>query len=329
MMFLKRVIIFAILMSLGLMIESTLSYAQEKYPSRGIELAIPWPPGGSTDIAGRIFANELNKVLRVPITPVNKPGASGTIGATYVYKAKKDGYTLFSGSLGWLLGSITLGGIPYDPLKDFIPITNISTTPHGIFVNKDSPIKTLEDLLDKAKKNPKSIPCGTAGISSDGHFNIEIFQKAAGIEIKHVPFKGVGEVPPALLGGHIEIGIGVASAWLPFVKSGDVRALVITGTSRMKDLPSIATFHERGYKQTFFNNWVGLFAPVGVPPSVVDTLAQASEKVIKSKEFIDSIEKTGSVVEYVTSAEYLKALEEERKVADTIAKELGLKQSKN
>ena len=120
--------LFVTFIGFGLMSQPPLLYGQEKYPSRAIELVISWAPGGSTDIAGRIFANELSKVLKVPVTPVNKAGASGTIGATYVYKARKDGYILFAGSLGWLLGSITLEGIPYDPLKDFIPIAKISTS---------------------------------------------------------------------------------------------------------------------------------------------------------------------------------------------------------
>ena len=116
-----------------------------------------------TDIAGRIFANGLSKVLNIPVMPVNKAGASGTIGATYVHKARKDGYILFAGSLGWLLGSITLEGVPYDPLKDFIPIAKISTTPHGLFVKSDSPIKTLDELIEKAKKVRGLSPVGAPG----------------------------------------------------------------------------------------------------------------------------------------------------------------------
>ena len=140
---------------LTLLIGATVSQAQDKYPSRGIELVIGWAPGGPADLAGRIFANELTKALKVPVTPVNKPGASGTIGATYTFKAKKDGYTLMAGSLGWLLGSITLEGIVYDPLNDFVPITRIANSPHGLFVKSDSPFKTFEDFIEKAKKNPR------------------------------------------------------------------------------------------------------------------------------------------------------------------------------
>jgi tripartite-type tricarboxylate transporter receptor subunit TctC len=323
-MFGKKWFILFFAICLGL---ATLSFCQaaDPYPSRGIELVIPWAPGGSTDISGRIFANELTKVLKVPNTPVNKPGASGTIGATYVYKAKKDGYILFGGSLGWLLGSITLEGVPYDPLKDFIPISNVSSSPHGIFVRNESPFKKLEDVVEAAKKSPRSLSAGHAGTASDGHFNLEIFQKAAGIAFKQVPFKGNAEIPPAILGGHVDIGIGVASSWLNFVKAGSMRVLTVTGSARLKDLPNVPTFKEQGFKQGFLNNWVGFFAPAGVPAEVVERLAQASEKVVKLNAFIEAIEKTGSVAEFLSPADYRKSLEDERKVTDGIATELGLK----
>ncbi len=318
----KKTILFTLLIVLGLMAESPFVPAQEKYPSRQIEFVIPFPPGGSTDISGRIFANELSKVLKVAVVPVNKAGASGTVAGTYVYKVKKDGYTIFGGSQGWFFGSIIYEVI-YDPLKDFIPVANLCVVPHALCVRKDSPLKTLEDFIDQAKKNPHAIPVGTPGSGGDSHFNLQVLLKAAGIQIKHVPYKGVGELPPAVMGGHTEVGIGPASAWVPFIKSGDIRALGIT--SRMKDIPDAPTFQERGFKGRYFDNWAGLFVPVGVPQNVVDTMTEASEKVQKSKEYIETLEKTGSVVKYVVGADFQKWLEEDRKAVDAIARELGIK----
>jgi tripartite-type tricarboxylate transporter receptor subunit TctC len=313
------------MLGLGLSIPG---HGQDRYPSRAVEIVIPWAAGGSTDVSGRIFANELTKILKVPITSSNRVGASGTVGATYVHKARKDGYTLLGGSLGWLLSSVTLEGVVYDPLKDFIPVTKISNAPHGIFVKSDSPIKTLEDFVDRAKKNPGVLSCGHAGTASDGHFNIEIFQRAAAIQLKVVPFKGNAEIPPVILGGHVDVGIGIASSWMNLVKAGNLRILGITGDNRLKDLPEVPTFKEKGFKQTFLINWVGLFPPAGVPQAVVDTLAQASEKVVKSKEFIEAIEKTGSSAEFLTPEQYKKVLEDEKVVAEKIALELGLKKGK-
>lgn len=252
---------FVFLMFLFVLGASASVMGSEKYPSRQIECVVPWPPGGATDISGRIFGNELSKILKVPVVPVNKGGAAGTVGGTYAAKAKKDGYTLLCGSQGWFFGSILLEGLVYDPLKDFIPIANVAVTPQALCVKKDSPIQNLEDAIDRAKKNPKMVPVGTAGIGSDGHFNLEVLLKATGIQVKHVPYKGVGEVPPALMGGHVELGIGTVSAFLPFAKSGDVRVLAITGSVRMKDLPDVPTFSEKGIKGRFFDNWTGLLTP--------------------------------------------------------------------
>ena len=295
------------------------------YPERGIEFVIPWPPGGPADIIGRIFANELGKNLKVPVTPVNKPGASATIGGTYVYKSKKDGYTLLCGTLGWLLGSVTLEEVIYDPVRDFIPIAKIGTSPHGIVVKADSPIRDLGELIDRAKKNHGALSIGTAGTSSDGHFNIEILQKAAGIKIKHVPFKGGGEIPPAILGGHVDAGIGVTNSWFPFVKAGSIRMLAITGEKRMNDLPDVATLKEKGFKENFLDNWVGFLAPAGVPKDVVKTLEQASGKILKNKGYVENVEKTASVVEFMTAADYAKMIQMHRNLAEGIAKDVGLK----
>ena len=298
--------------------------AQEKYPSRQIELAIPFPAGGSTDISGRIFANELSKILKVAVVPVNKVGSSGTIAGTYVHKAKKDGYTLLTSSQGWFFGSIIHEkAIVYDPLKDFVPIANFHIVPHALCVRKDSPFKTLEDFIERARKEPGAVSVGTPGLGGDSYFNLQVLLKAAGVQIKHVPYKGIGEVPPALLGGHVEVGIGPASAWVPFSRSGDIRTLGIT--SRMKDFPGVPSFLERGFKGRYFDNWAGVSSPAGVPKNVIDVLADACDKMLKSKEFVESTEKTGCVIQYMTRVEFQKHLEEDRKVVDAMAKELGIK----
>jgi tripartite-type tricarboxylate transporter receptor subunit TctC len=299
--------------------------AQDKYPSRQIEFVVPWPPGGATDIAGRIFGNELSKVLKVPIVPINKGGAAGTVGGTYVYRARKDGYTILCGSQGYFFGSLLLEGVVYDPLKDFVPILNVSNTPHALCVKKDSSIRTLEDFIEKARKNPRAVPVGTAGNGSDGHFNLEVLLKAARIQVKHVPYKGIGEVPPAVMGGHVELGIGTGSAWFPFVRSGDMRILGLTGMSRMKEFPDVPTFLERGFKGRYFDNWTAPFVPAGVPQQVIDTVIEATGKVVKTKEYAEGIEKTGGLVKYVPHAEFVKGLEEDRKMVESIARELGLK----
>jgi len=303
------------------------SYGQEKYPGRPIELVIPWGPGGVSDLIGRIFASELSKTLEVPVTPLNKPGASGTIGGAYVATARKDGHTLMIGSLGWLVGSLLLD-VRYDPLADFVPVMRISATPQSLFVKSDSPIRSLEDLVEKAKKNPHMISAGTGGVASDSNFALQIFQKAAGIQLHVVPFKTGGDTPTAVLGGHVDLGIGVLSAPMSLVRAGSLRVLVISGPRRISELPDVPTLSERGFSQTYLDNWNGLIVPAGVPQHVIDTLTAAAEKALKSKDVIAGIERNTSVVDAASGAQFRARLQNEREIIESMGAGLNLKGNK-
>ena len=192
---------------------TTLTRAQEKYPSRPIEMVIAFPAGGFADVTGRIFAEELSKVLGAPIAPINKGGATGSLAATAMLGAPKDGYSMLVNTLGGMvLAPVTLKDVKYDANKDFYPVAFITAAPDGITVNTDSPFKTLHDLIDAAKKNPNKLSYATAGTGVGGHFNSLILSQVTGIKIKHVPYKGGGEYIPALLGGHLDFVIGTAIA---------------------------------------------------------------------------------------------------------------------
>lgn len=298
--------------------------AQEKYPSRAIDLVIPYPPGGPSDIGGRVFAESLKRVLKVPITIINKAGGSGMVGSVSVLNARKDGYTLLSGGGAWLISSLVLKDVPFkDPLKDFIPISLIGTTPHGLFVKDESPFKTLEDLIDKAKKNPKTFSFGTSA-SGDGRFNFEIFASAAGLEFKFVPYNGTAEAIAAMLGGHIDIAVGSMAAIIPFLKARKARVLAINVPTRMKDFPDIPTFKEKGITQTFIPNWQGLLAPAGVPESVINVLISASDEALKSKDLIDQLAKVDFTVERIGNVEFRNMLENHKKAIKTVVQQLGL-----
>jgi tripartite-type tricarboxylate transporter receptor subunit TctC len=304
-------------------------HAQERYPTNQIELVIPWAAGGFADIAGRIFADELSKVLKVPVIPVNKAGASGTVGSAYVVKARKDGYTLMVTTLSTIvLAPLMLEGIPYDTKKDLTFICKIIDAPSGPFVRADSPFKKIEDVIETARKNPGKVSYGTAGTGSDSHFNIEILQDAARIKLKHVPFKGGGELPPAVLGGHVDFASTVVTSLLPLHKAGEIRILAITGKKRIASAPEIPTYFERGYAQNYLSNWIGIFAPAGIPKSVLDEVVSLSGKVSKSGDFISKVEKIASVVDYHGPVEFKKQVEKDIETATDIVKKLGLSPKK-
>jgi tripartite-type tricarboxylate transporter receptor subunit TctC len=265
----------------------------------------------------------------VPIVAINKTGGSGTIGTTYVSRAKKDGYTLLMGTPPPMVVAPFILEVPYDPVKDFIPIAYVSMSPGTIFVRSDSPFKTLENLIDMVKKNPKSISCGTAGVATEMFVNLHIFQKAAGIEFNIVSFKGGVETPIAVLGGHLDCGIAVLTNVLPYLQAGSLRSLVIAGPNRRKDFPDVPTFKEKGFTQAYINNWIACLVGAGVPQYVIDTLTLSSEKVVKSKKVISALEdKTAATVEYMSPAEFHKMLEDEQKAMKRMTFELGLKLKK-
>ncbi|MBI2087935.1 MAG: tripartite tricarboxylate transporter substrate binding protein [Deltaproteobacteria bacterium] len=302
------------------------AWAQEKYPSRPMELVIAFPAGGFADITGRIFADEMSRVLNVPIAPINKGGAAGSVAATGMLRSPKDGYNLLVNTLGGMvLAPVILKDVAYDTNRDFYPVALITSAPDGITVRVESPYKTLQDLIGAARKNPGKLSFGTAGTGTGSHFNAQIFAQNAAIKIKHVPFKGGGETVPAVLGGHVDFLIGTAIAFLPHEKAGKLRTLALMGRNKMKALPNTLTTSELGIKGDYLDSWAGCFVAAGTPKPVIDTLVAAAAKVIQSNDFIARIEKTGGVVQYVPPAEFQAMIERDKNTAVDMAKREGLK----
>jgi len=315
----------AVVLAAGMAGFSKAAQAQEKYPNRPIELIIAFVAGGPTDIWGRVLAEEMRKTLKVPITPINRGGASGTLGAIAVLNAPKDGYTLLANTAaGMVLAPVVLKDVKYDAAKDFVPIALVASMPDTVVVRADSPYKTIDDLIKAARQNPGKLSYGTVGTGSVGHFNGEILSRSNDVKMKHVPFKGTGEVAPAILGGHVEIAFGAPTSFLPLIQAGRLKALTLTGRSRLKALPDVATFTELGVKGSYIDNWVGCFAAAGTPKPAVELLASAAEKVIKSKEFGERVEKGGGVVHPLSAREFQSQIEADKKVATETAKEVGI-----
>jgi tripartite-type tricarboxylate transporter receptor subunit TctC len=320
----KRTVVVLILVCIGIVLGYAPLSAKEKYPARGINMLIPWPPGGMTDISGRIFANELSKNLNVAISPVNKPGAAGTVCLTAAYNAKKNGYTTMFASLGAFIGAAKLG-VPFDPVKVFIPIALANYSSYGIFVRSDSPFKTYDDLMAKAKTKPEAVSMGCS-VGGDAHFNLEIFQKATGVKFNFVPFGGGGKSTPAVLGGHVEAAMTLLPSLIPYVQAGKLRILAQIAEKRNKNIPDVPTLRERGFTETFIEkNWNGLFVPAGVPDYVIKSLASASEKAMQSQDLIDKMEKTGNTVEYMGHEEFWERIKTDYKLVQDLVEKLGLK----
>ena len=288
-------------------------------------MVIAFPAGGFADLTGRIFADEMSKLLNVTFTPLNKGGATGSLAASGMLRAPKDGYNLLVNTLGGMvLAPIVLKDVTYDAHKDFVPIAYITSAPDGLTVRADSPFKSIHDLIAAAKKTPGKLSYGTAGTGVGGHFNAAIFANSAGIKIKHVPFKGGGEYVPELLGGHIDFVVGTAIATLPQEQAGKLRTLAFLSDNKMPALPGVSTASQLGIKGDFLDSWAGCFVAAGTAKAAIDTLVSAADKVLKSKPFAERIEKTGGIAQYVSASQFQSMIEKNKNSAMETAKREGL-----
>jgi tripartite-type tricarboxylate transporter receptor subunit TctC len=308
------------------LIEGKNAFPQERYPSRNVDLIVPMAAGGTTGTLASIFADELGKELKVPVVAINKAGASGTVGAAFVAQSRKDGYTLLAGpGSGMTLAPQLLPNVPFNTLRDFIPITIIGTSPNIIYVKNDSPLKSFEDLMDYARKNPDRLTYGTAGTGSDCHFFMEQMQIYGNLKVSHVPYKGGGEVLPAVLGGHVDFGVSLMATVASQIKGGAARGLIISDDKRNPIFNEIPTTYEKGYRQQFINHWTALFVPAGAPQTVLDVLIPAAQKTVRSENFMKRVENLGCSVKYLTVNEFRNFIAEEEKIAAIIAKEIKKK----
>jgi tripartite-type tricarboxylate transporter receptor subunit TctC len=313
------------LLTLGFSLEMGVVNGQT-FPDRPIEIVIPGDAGSFLDVAARAFGDELGRVLKTPVISLNKPGASGTVGANFVVRSKKGGYAILYTNSGPIVYAKASNpeAVPYDPLKDLEPLGMHLFHTTAIVVQQGSPWKSFGDLVDYSKKNPGKISVGVHGAGSYSHFVLEIIKSPTGMEFTIVPFEGAAAVVTNLLGGHVQVG-GFLSTNLvgPHVKAGKLRLLAVT--RKTPEFPDVPTFGELGYKQvTIPLAWFAFFAPAGIPEEARKVLVPAIEKTIKNPELKAKMETLGATVEYASPAEVKKFLENEYSTARSIASRPGI-----
>jgi tripartite-type tricarboxylate transporter receptor subunit TctC len=300
--------------------------AQDKYPSRAIELVVPFASGGGTsDLAGRIYGDALSKLLKVPVNIINKPGGTGIQGTDYVIRSNKDGYTLLAATdTPLIVMPVISKEVTYDPLKDVIPIGHFSAVPSIFAVRSDSPFKTLAELVEFARKNPGKLKNSMAGFGTEAFFNLQLLCTKQGIKITSIPFKGGAESMVAVLGGHTDLVTSSVGSLSSQLKAGKIRGLAISSPKRHPDFPDIPTTAELGYPDVNLSVWLAMFAPAGVPKQVVDVLVPAFEKACKDPEVIQRGTNAGLVVEYLGPEEIRKLMVSGIEVIKKLAPEAGL-----
>jgi tripartite-type tricarboxylate transporter receptor subunit TctC len=247
--------------------------AQDAYPSRPIRLVVPFPPGGGTDTISRVVANKLTETLKWTIVVDNRPGAGGNIGVDAVAKSPADGYTIVMGQTSNLAVNPTqYAKLPYDPVKDLAPITTVADAPLVLVVAAHSKFKTLADVVAGAKAKPGDITFATPGNGTVAHLTGELFQRAAGIKLQHIPYKGSSQAITDLMGGTVDVFMASVPTAISHIKSGKMRALAVTSAKRSVSLPEVPSINDAGYKGFDANTWFGLAAPAGTPASVIARL---------------------------------------------------------
>jgi tripartite-type tricarboxylate transporter receptor subunit TctC len=298
--------------------------AEPRYPNRPIELIIPFPPGGPADTAGRIIQPQLSAALGVPIVLVNKPGGGGALGADYVAKAKPDGYTVFAATNAPItIAPAIQPDISYRP-SDFAAVGSSMADLGVIVARSGSPWKTLEEFVDYAKKNPGKLSYGSPGLGTVSFFMVELFKVSYGLDITHVPFQGGGPVKNAIMGGHVTIASSGLNSLSPLIRSGDLIPLVTSAPQRVTGFADVPTLAEKGFPEASLNIWMALFVPAKTPPDVVDTLAQALEKTMKTPSVMAAVEKAGMVVDFRGPAATAKLVQTEHETVKNVAAKLGI-----
>jgi tripartite-type tricarboxylate transporter receptor subunit TctC len=274
----------AVLCIATLATSATATLAQDKWPGKHINYVVPFAAGGTTDILGRLIAQKLGPALGTTVIIDNKPGAGGNIGSDFVAKAAPDGHTILGGTISsHSINTSLYAKMPYDPIKNFQPVTLIGMLPNVLVVNANSPYKTVKDIIDAGKAKPESIAFGSSGNGTSQHLSGELFKSLSGINMLHVPYKGSAPAMQGLMGEQVTLVFENAVAAIPLIQSGRLRALAVTSGKRYSGLPDVPALAESlaGYEIV---SWQAVFAPAGTPQAVVQRLSSEIAKIIQEPE---------------------------------------------
>jgi tripartite-type tricarboxylate transporter receptor subunit TctC len=296
----------------------------DDYPTRSIRLIIPFPPGGSNDVVGRIIANQLGKELGQQVFVDNRAGAGGVVGTDLAAKAAPDGYTLLVISIAhavdpWLYKT------PFDPVKDFAPVSIFATGTNVLTVNPKLPVHSVQELLAYAKAKPGELNYASAGIGSFQHLSGELFKLKSGADIVHVPYKGGGPAMLAVIAGEDQVMFSSIVQTVPSIQAGTLRALATGGEKKSPILPDLPTISESGVPGYVATNWWGVVAPRGTPAPIIDKVHAAVAQVLKSDDTKKYLDNEGAAPVEMSSAEFGKFIESEIAKWGPVVQKAGMK----
>jgi tripartite-type tricarboxylate transporter receptor subunit TctC len=266
----------------------------QDYPAHPIRMIIGYGTGGVTDITTRAVTPFIAEVLNGNIIVDNRPGASTMIGTEAVVKSKPDGYTLLLASGAAIAANpVLFKSMPYDATKDLAGISLVATVPYVLVVHPDVPAKTVGELIALAKAKPKGVSYSSAGNGSGNHLTAELFAKAAGIDVQHIPYKSGGAMVTDLIGGHVQFAFAALPTAIAFIKGGKIRAIAVSSKVRDPNLPDVPTVIESGVADFVVDEWLGIFAPTGTPAPIIDKLNAATVKALQNPELVAKLKGLG------------------------------------
>ncbi len=301
-----------------------LAAAQGAFPSKTITIIVPFAAGGTTDILARVVAQGMGAELGQPVVVDNRAGAGGNIGGQLAARAPADGYTLFMGTVGThAINAALYKKMPFDPIKDFAPLTRVANVPNLLVANPAQPFKTVQELIAYAKANPGKINFGSSGSGSSIHLSGELFKSMAKVDMQHVPYKGSAPAVTDLLGNQIAIMFDNMPSAIQHVRSGKLRAIAVTTAKRSPELPDVPTIAEAGVPGYEATSWFGMFAPAGTPAPVVAKLNATIVKVLAQPEIKKKLAEQGAEAAGETPEQFAAFIQKESVKWGKVVKESG------
>jgi tripartite-type tricarboxylate transporter receptor subunit TctC len=308
-----------------LAVSASPAFAADGYPSRPVRVIVPQSASGSTDIATRIVTDRLGVVLKQNFVVDNRPGAGSLTGTDIVAKANPDGYTLLGIAASFTITPAMHRKMPFDPVRDFIPITQFADLPHILITHPSVPAQSVKELIALLKSKPGAVTCAFSGVGTSTHLATELFQHLTGTKMLLVPYKGGSPAMTALLGGEVQVNFSASSTSLPHIRAGKVRALGVTGVKRSTAAPELPTMAEAGVKGYQHSSWVGLLAPAKTPASIITRLHQESVKIINTDEVKKLFLRRGMEAEGNSPSEFAASVREDVEKWKKLVKAAGIK----
>lgn len=314
----------SVLLAIASCASHALAAQAQNYPQRPIRLIVPFSPGGTSDLVGRVIAAKLGEQLGQTVIVDNRGGAGSTLGTAIAASAQPDGYTLIVSHIALAINQTLYSKLPYTALEDLAPVSKLGVAPSAVVVNDKVPAKTMKELIALAKKEPGKLNYGSAGVGSAGHLSVALLEHVAGVKFTHVPYKGGGPSVAATIAGEVQLAIPVMASAANHVKAGRLRMLAVTGAKRSQAFPDVPTALEAGVQGYVYETWFGMFAPAGTPKAIVTKLNQETVKALEAKDVREQLFRQGVEADSSTPAELGKTLREDTATWAKVIRSAGI-----